>query len=870
MKIEKLILREFIGIKLAMNATEIEIDFTKAKNKLCIFIGDNGSGKTTTLSLLNPFASLGNLDVRDGNGIITKGKDGYKEIHIRNDEDLYVIKHFYTAAKESHTVKSYIAKNGVELNAHGNVTSFKEIVKDELEVELDYMKLIRLGDNVTSLIELSTTERKNFMGKMLDDIGVYLQYYKKISNDLLQLKTMISFSIAKKNKLGIEDKQLVKEEINQLVENIEEETKLLEQLTSELTVIEYELEKHDIVSVSSDLKETSHKLSKMNKILDRKGELESTDPEFYAKRIKEYEQQIQAIENEITLNDVLIKTKLSQLDDTLSNKRRLTVQLAKEEEADKELSYMKGELDKINIAIINSKDFLEGFESDIQKKDLEDFIVFLKNSMTPLLNAYDFGQKPVKKVISLLREKKNVSSYITNQSTYATVDEDSVLAFLNQVSQSAFSEPKLREVSCGDGCCYLKDLWKRMHNVIESRKQANDENMSAEFLHYMEMIYSNLKLVLPEFSKWGFLIEKFPDEVKDDFKIESIYSKIESLQQIFDETKLYDLLSKVTELDNIKSMEEKKDSLKRDIAKFKSMSNIDYIETELGRVMEAEKELNESISTLKSRQSSIQEKLLTYKRDLEVAQDLKETFESYEDIKVLYDALQSEKELVDSNIIREREVNQEIQKVKSQLRFLQDKRETLTNNLEQFKAINKELKLYNKVFDEMTLEKRTLSSKEGMPLHHIQDYLSDVREIANDFMDIAYNGSKYIDDFDISATEFGIPFYNNGVRIKDVKMASQGELSFLNISLSLALACKQLRKFNIPELDEMDGALDSTKREKFMQIIEKFTARVKCEQCFTISHNDMFSSYYVDIVDFSFINDKEKYPLANFIEIKRK
>lgn len=869
MKIEKLILKEFIGISLAMNAKEIEIDFTKAKNKLCIFIGPNGCGKTTVLSLLNPFASLGNLDVRDGNGIINKNKNGYKEIHIRNNEDLYVIKHFYTPAKESHTVKSYISKNGVELNDHGNVTSFKEIVKEELDVELDYMKLIRLGANVTSLISLSTTERKNFMGKMLDDIGVYLQYFKKLSNDLNQLKTMIAFSAEKKNKLGIENKKEAKKELESLIEKVNEDTEKLTKLQGDLSVVNHELKKYDYDEIKSQIKEVEHKLSKMDKILDRKGELESTDPAFYEKRIKELEDRIQKDSNELLAVDILIKNKLSQLDETMTNKKRMEIQLEKEMATDKEISGMKDELHKLKSQIKESEDFLEGFTSNIQKKDLEDFIVFLKNATTPLLNAYDFGQKPVKKVISLLRQQKNVTSYITNQMTYATSEDDEILGFLNKVSQSAFSEPNIRDCSCGDSPCYLKDLWKQMHNIVEMRKESKKDTNDTEFLHYMEMVYSNLKLILPEFSKWKFLIEQFPDEVKDDFKLEFIYSRIESLKPIFDEKKLYDLLTKITELDNLAILEDKCESIKHDISRYKSMSNIDYVESELKRLTDSEEELSSSIASLKERKSLLDEQISSNKRDLETAEDLKETFDSYDSYESQYSSLMQDREDYMSNMEKVKEISEEVNDLTLQLRFNQERREKLVNNLSQYKEITKELKIYQKVFDEMTLEKRSLSSKEGISLHYIKDYLGSVKDIANDFMNIAYNGDIYLDEFAISPSEFGIPFINKGIRIDDVKLASQGELSFLNIALSLALASKQMTMFNIAEFDEMDAALDLTKREKFLQIIEKFMERAKTEQCFLISHNDMFSSYYVDIVDFSFENDTTKYPLANFINIKR-
>ena len=66
------------------------------------------------------------------------------------------------------------------------------------------------------MIDLSETERKNFMSKLLDEIGVFLTYYKKINNDLHQLKEMISHNVDKLNKLGIDNKDEVKSTIKKL------------------------------------------------------------------------------------------------------------------------------------------------------------------------------------------------------------------------------------------------------------------------------------------------------------------------------------------------------------------------------------------------------------------------------------------------------------------------------------------------------------------------------------------------------------------------------------------------------------------------------------------------------------------------------
>ena len=104
----------------------------------------------------------------------------------------------------------------------------------------------------------------------------------------------------------------------------------------------------------------------------------------------------------------------------------------------------------------------------------------------------------------------------------------------------------------------------------------------------------------------------------------------------------------------------------------------------------------------------------------------------------------------------------------------------------------------------------------------------------------------------------------------DVKYTSQGELSFISIALSFALSSIVLARYNIMLMDEIDGPLDTENREKFIRILEKQIEKIDSEQSFLITHNAMFSSYPVDIVDLSFSNDNSEYSLANFIEIERR
>lgn len=345
MKITKLILRNFSAIANAMKTNELTIDFSNSKNNICLIIGPNGAGKTTLLSLLTPFSDLGNLDIRNGNELILEGKEGYKEITIKDEEDIFIIKHFYSPHKgKNHTLKSYIMKNGNELNENGNVTSFKEYVKEELGIDIDYLKLIRLGDNVTSLIDLSETERKNFMSKLLDEIGVSLAFYKKVNNDLRQLKQLISINSDKIRKLGIEDLDIVDEEIAKYQGMLEEEKTKEKKINDQLSVYRHEVESiEDKETLKDRINNINRKLHKMEKILDKKDELPSTDVTYYVTEIDSLtKKQIVLEEKKLNLRETITRKndELNQYEEEL---REVSVEIQKENDSDKELEKMREE-----------------------------------------------------------------------------------------------------------------------------------------------------------------------------------------------------------------------------------------------------------------------------------------------------------------------------------------------------------------------------------------------------------------------------------------------------------------------------------------------------------------------------------------------
>jgi DNA repair exonuclease SbcCD ATPase subunit len=873
MKIEKIILKNFSAISNAMNTNELEIDFSNMKNKICLIIGDNGRGKTTLLSLLNPFAGVGNLDVRDGLNLILEDKDGYKEIHIRNNDDYYIIKHFYTAHKDkNHSVKSYISKNDNELNVNGNVTSFKELVKIELGIETDYLKLIRIGSNVTSMIDLSETERKNFMSKLLDEIGVFLTYYKKVNNDLHQLKEMISHNVDKLNKLGIDNKAEVKSTIKKLEDQLEVLQTMYGDINGRISVLRHDIDSIDEpLTLKDRLSVSSRKLDKMNKILEKQDDLESTDVEYYANLINECEKNIAVCETQISSSEMLIQNHLTTLNQLREQLRTVEIQYRKESDTNKEIIRLHEEQDKVIDSISKSEINLGTFSPEYSKSEYESFIVFIKNTQMKLDKTYEFGKEIVSKIIELLENNSNVPQFINSHIMNLDDSEDTNMLFLRTISTKFNFKDEHVFDNCTNSECEAKQLWKQVANLLETNEVNKKKVKDISYYKDMEYAYQNIRDVLLSFSGYKSIIEKLPTDIRDKFSTTNLYKSIKKTGLIYDEKKLNNHLSLVTEYNDYLNLLLRRDELEREIKMFSNTSNLEYIKEQIETISYQIDDNDSKVKSLKHNILDLKENLTEYKNNLEVYYELKETFEKHDELVKEVEKLQSQYDLYVTNSKQISDAEGELYRVKVDIDNTNKDIQRLKSNLDQYKAIQKELDNFNEKFDEMTVVKEALSSKKGMSLYYIKSYLGNTEEITNELLDIAYDGQIYIDNFKITPTEFTIPFFNRGKLIRDVKYASQGEISFLSIALSFGLASQTLTKYNIMLLDEIDGPLDTHNRAKFIKILENQIERIGSEQSFLITHNDMFSSYPVDIIDLNFgESDTEKYELANFIPIKRK
>ena len=849
MKINYITLENFSSIDTAMHAKRIHIDFTKATNKIILLVGSNGSGKTSLLSLLTPFATIGSLDVRNSSNLILLGKDGYKEIEIQNGKHKYLIKHFYTHKKEeTHSVKSYIMKDGKELNPNGNVTSFKEYVKDELHVELDYLKLIRLGSNVTSMIDLSETERKKFMNKLLEEADVFAIYFKKVNETLKQLKVMISHTIDKQAKLPMVSIEESEDDLEKLDKVRKEKEAFCSEVTGQLSIAMHNVNLiEDPVSLKIEVHDLEKRLEKMERILE-KGDFESHDPSFYEKKIQKITIENTKRDSQKDANVLMQEQYLSFLDEVYVQKSSLAAQMQTELQKEMEEKALEDSYFSLGKEIADLKKNLPQKPPRISLAQVSDLIVFLKNTQLATNRTYEFGKAPVNKALDLLKSSKNIHTYIEKQMNANRSTQDADI-LLNRLKTTYRFRKEDLPSSCMDDTCMARRAYLAIGEILYGESVKKNEE-TPEFLQSVEYVYQNLQHILNGFIPYMEVISLLPDELRDSLTMNKIYENLSKLENLYNDMAFQSLYTELQEYQHLEELKAKQAEVERVRDMVKGTSNTSRLEEQIHQLDSSIEEKQNAIKDLKAINHRLDDEMKEASMELEYLRDVYDTLSSYDTIKKSYEEKSTKYQSYVENSKDVRELTDLSARAKKELTEVEDQMNNIRITISAYKSIQKDLKKYNKIYDEMVLVKESLSSSKGIPIRFIKNYLGNTEEITNELLDIAFNGKIFIDKFKITQDEFTIPFYNDGKLLPDVKLASQGETSFISIALAFALSSQTMHEYNIMLLDEIDATLDVQFREKFLKILENQIDRINAEQCFLITHGNMFSSYPVDVIHF--------------------
>lgn len=876
MKINRLKLVNFIGIKHGLDRNEVEIDFTKTTNKVIMLLGGNGAGKSVIMSMLHPFKE----SFDDRKDLILDGTTGEKEIDIVHNGHNYEIHHIY-----GKSAQSFIKKDGVELNENGGIRTFEDIVYKEFKITKDFFKIGKIGSNTKNFIDFSTAERKAYVAKFLNIEEILEKHViannklKELNKDIknvgselskFQNKDIIETTIAKTDEVfknseaQLTELYELKGTLNAKLENIMSE---LSKLTlSDITqkISEKERDVQDNKKIKSDLLKNNPNIEKDSELGD---ELE--------KEIQEVQSLIQVLNS--SLNDKnLLKTnyinKVKSLEaeiSALGNPEDLEKNATAIENCKNEISKISSEIRANTIAPIIHRMMKESKDINRYVDKTKVFLDFLEKFYTDLCkksiipskrNIELFFDEDVDQVIN-----NNISSckklLLTKNERLLTLQKE---RGIKETKICSLKNLEKRPSECTiDSCPFIKDavdnknviseISKVDENIELLKKDIETTTIAQENLQELVNLHSTFKEKYSSLSiRDNYIYEKF---VSERGLVDWVNNNLSEFQ--FEKEKfLNELNEAITKIAEYQSLKRSLDDLLR------TKSSLEDKDQSLRNKLESDIKENDE------KRIDVESEIAKIKKDIESNTEILNSkrilLDSYQKFIAAVSKYNSANTMLST-------ANAEFNKYKTftneKVKFTNELNSTLTsiNNIETIKneasrdltrlntsltkinELEAKMKKLNEEFEPLSTIVNALSPKGGIPLILMKVYLEETENITNELLDIAFNGDFKV-KFVTTDKEFAIQVEAKDNIKSDIKMASQGEIAITTISISLALIEQSIGEYNILCLDEMDGHLDSSNRTNFIDILNSQITKLGIEQVFIISHNDAFDTAPVGLV----------------------
>lgn len=548
--------------------------FSFEPNRMILFTGNNGTGKTSVFSALFWALYDETLEGISGDDVINKrkGKDTSVSVSFEYDNDLYEIIAYRKDSKNGNS--RLIFKNGIDITPNGSKETLNFISNLIMPKDLFYNCLLFSNFNKFKFTDLSPTDKVEFLENLLE-LSEYENYRNKIKESIKAKESSISAANEsillyknnlEKNLISLEAKktEIEKLKINKDVElkriesniqSISEEIKKLEKYLDDNKVL---IEKFDKVNSEFNLLDSEISLLNDKKKLEKEFlknkynnllfEYKKEQLSVHMERLKDKEVEINSLESEKKKLSEDYLTKINILSSELKNKLN-------EESLDllRNISEVKSKMDSL---ISENKNLEDRINLLIEKKRT---IEVEANAILDGLNEPDpicgvCGQKiPLSNLSKVENKHKNLMDEIYK------IDKaiDSINNSVSKIDND------------------IKDLEKEL-NVLESKrgklKEFYDEQFSNESKKIKEeydsrIIFINNKLDTLIQEKAGLLnnVKQFEEnkkkELYEDFIKEysvierELDSKIESLNNNKQELSfvLKELSKSIEELESVKN-----------------------------------------------------------------------------------------------------------------------------------------------------------------------------------------------------------------------------------------------------------------------------------------------------------------------------
>lgn len=867
LNIDDLYLEGFAKIHTGMHVDRIYLDFKNMPNQTYLFVGDSGSGKSSILKSIHPFAfNSGTGEETANSDLIMIGRNGKKIITYTLNNMKIVCNHLYIRKPDnSIQVKSYFSVDGEELNPSGLVSTFKELVSQYFYIDESFLTLLALGNSVRSMVDYTSGERKKLSVRIFTELNIYMTYYKNASAVVKDLKTILTNVADKLDRYGDYDKDNIRRQIKSISKSIQ----ILETDLGDL------LKEQGVVTAT-----ISSTMEDYNKYQDSQSMIQTLFEEVEAlKRKRKTNKDYQILENDrqrITKQLIDTQLRIKSLEETIESELKFKeMKISTKNQLEDSINRMEHNIDQVELEklLANIGAELSGLvdveiEDGIDYKERKDQLIRANIYLDELRSMCgDLASEiNMRELVPVVLEKFIKNKHFESQLdiTYkAALERINNLKSANQLSGD-FKLPTIKNDKCTSNDCPYKKFYQDVYEILNSKKERASEILRDEELKlrtteeminirriikklydYVDSHTDMLKLVPMEIFNPATFINTFLSTTdKDVYDRPLMGSAIDYLERATRKSELL-ILKKTTEnqLNGINTTKELYQSLQVDLEKTILAIN----ETE--SVIESHRkdlEFNRTKSSEFNNTLSDLDFEIELAKDLEVIrkeiQDIQRNLSTMTELKESHDRLTNEMAKLE-----ERESN-----IRSELNNQRTELNRYKNMLEIINSLEQEKKELTTRYSEAVLIKDAVSPSKGIPVEFIDDVIrNQMIDSINELMHVAYPNITLIKDPDkliINDKEFTIPYKKNGVIVGDISEASDGERAMLSLAFSLVLIRLVSKVYNIMLLDEMDTALDKYGRSKYIDIIEQYMTTINASQIFLISHNSMFDMYNVNVL----------------------
>ena len=892
-------LEGYAGIYNGLGLYVLDIDFTKAKNKVVVISGPNGVGKSTLLNALTI--------IPDGNDNFLPSVQASKYLQIFDSGNVYDITIIHPLDKHNNrgVSKASIKKNGMELNSNGNISSYKDIVFTEFELDSNYLALSKLSSDDRGLADKKPAERKKFVSSILASLNVYNEINKNLNKKFNIFKSYINNLTAKIQQIGDETNLRttlvsIDGRRNNLLNTIDTNKAEIVRLETILQMNQINgsmQEEYEKLSRERDsIKyQVSQKLNAMNKflsIVQKDYENETFSVDSIVSKQTDIDLFIREHEDKQKENLVISSNLLSNLSSLSKDIESLEIKLEK----------LKGNIDSSLVEQIkNYQAKIDFIKQEFESLEIRDFnnisveeVQFLVRIIDQIINLIDTFYSSI---------SDDMMPYIINHGVFqgeqvkkAIIDINKQIDLLDEgikereqlalelsMDDKLLNSLQLRPKSCQDNSCYfVKDamntLNKKYHGSLEEfvstydhckmnlekakeeRQKLVDQHEKLQDIHYsctlidkiMELVNTNMQLL-----KKLRITDRITD-LNEFLRLLSIGNLFGFLR---DKSSYYGLANELSDYkaysNVLAGLEKEYESQKSNYLlieeyqkeKEAKQEELSRLNMEYGKTKKDNEFLNGVISSLKMK-----------KERLNRLQELKNDYDQenirYMEIDTKFNEL-SQKLQSSSDVLQGISVakNQMVE-AQQQLQPLETQKRTIETQFTMLQSYQQEYRMYREKYDVIEKLKRYSSpTVGGIQTIFIDIHMNKTLDLANQLLAMIFNGEYRLLKYVINDSEFRMPFIGNGMMVDDISSGSTSQICIMGMIVNLVLRYQASSKYNITLLDEIDGGLDHNNRYLFVGILEKIVEILQIDQLFIISHSVESALSNVDVIQLSNATD---------------